>query len=317
MAITEAVLNNITVFKHLELKINKGINIFIGDNGAGKTHLLKMIYFTYQQNNANARWGTLDEKYIRQYKDNTEYAANVVVSYKLDEREETCWIQKDGVKPCMSKDEMVYIPVNEMLSHSKGLLALARKYKLPYDKTEIDIISNAELPEVQEVSTLEQTILDKIGAIIEGEVIYEEDTFYIKKTNGIKVEFSLESEGMRKIGLLWKLIKNGLICKDSILLWDEPEANLNPSLIPTLVEIMLELQKAGVQILIATHSYNLAKYFEVKRTEIDQVMFHNLVKKDNEVIVESKEYFGELKGNKIIQADEDLLDRVFEKNLED
>lgn len=240
-----------------------------------------------------------------------------MVWYELDGQEETCWIQEDGEKPCNSNNEMVYIPVNEMLSHSKGLLALSSRYKLPYDKTEIDIISNAELPEMLEVSPLEQTILDKIGAIIDGEVIYEDDTFYIKKTNGIKVEFLLESEGMRKIGLLWKLIKNGLICKDSILIWDEPEANLNPSLIPTLVEIMLELQREGVQIFIATHSYNLAKYFEVKRQDIDNVSFHNLLKKNTEVIVDSKDYFGELKENKIIEADELLLDRVFEKNLED
>lgn len=317
MAITKIALNNITVFKHLELNLNKGINLFIGDNGTGKTHLLKMLYLTYQRKTITRSREILDEKYIRQYDDNRQCKSNVVVWYDLDGREETCWIQEDAEKLCCSSNEMVYIPVNEMLSHSKGLLALSRKYKLPYDKTEIDIISNAELPETLEVSSLEQTILDQIGAIIGGEVIYEDDTFYIKKTNGIKIEFSLESEGMRKIGLLWKLIKNGLICKNSILLWDEPEANLNPSLIPTLVGIMLELQRAGIQIFIATHSYNLAKYFEVKRAAIDNVLFHNLVKKDTEAVVESKEYFGELKGNKIIQADEDLLDMVFEKNLED
>ena len=317
MAITKIALNNITVFKHLELNPNKGINIFIGDNGAGKTHLLKMLYFTYQHKTVSREREILDEKYIRQHEDNGQYVSNVVVNYEMDGREETCWIQKDGVKLCTGRNEMVYIPVNEMLSHSKGLLALSRKYKLPYDKTEIDIISNAELPETLEISPLEQTILDKIGDIIEGEVVYEDDTFYIKKRNGLSVEFSLESEGMRKIGLLWKLIKNGLICKDSILLWDEPEANLNPSLIPTLVEIMLELSRAGVQIFIATHSYNLAKYFEVKRASQDQVVFHNLVKEGTEVVVQTKSYFGELNQNKIIQADEELLDRVFEKNLED
>ena len=39
-----------------------------------------------------------------------------------------------------------------------------------------------------------------------------------------KVDFSLEAEGLRKLGLIWKLIRNGLLEKGTVLLWDEPEA---------------------------------------------------------------------------------------------
>ena len=52
----------------------------------------------------------------------------------------------------------------------------------------------------------------------------------------------------------------------NILLWDEPEANLNPELFPLVAEILLELQKNDVQIFVATHSYNFAKYLEIRRT---------------------------------------------------
>lgn len=64
---------------------------------------------------------------------------------------------------------------------------------------------------------------------------------------------------------------------------------------PILVEILLELGRKGVQIFIATQSYNLAKYFEVKRNEIDEVLYHHLHKTENGVQVESNSYFGELK----------------------
>jgi guanylate kinase len=84
-----------------------------------------------------------------------------------------------------------------------------------------------------------------------------------------------------------------------------------------LVEILLELQTQGVQIFISTHSYNLAKYFEIKRKENNRVLFHSLYKSDNEVLAQTEEYFGKLINNKIILADEKLLDEVFEKNLED
>ncbi|WP_371025314.1 AAA family ATPase [Paraclostridium ghonii] len=144
-----------------------------------------------------------------------------------------------------------------MLSHSKGFLALNNKYNMQFDKTYVDIITNAELPETKEVSPINKKILDIISKVIEGTVIYENDTFYMLKDDKRKIEFSLESEGLRKFGLLYKLIRNGVIEKDTILLWDELEANINPSIIPLLVEILLELQREGVQMFIATHSYNL------------------------------------------------------------
>jgi len=49
MAIKNVKLKNISVFKSLDLNISPGINIVIGENGTGKTHLLKMIYFSYSE----------------------------------------------------------------------------------------------------------------------------------------------------------------------------------------------------------------------------------------------------------------------------
>lgn len=310
MSINKIELTNITVFKSLILNASPGINIIIGPNGTGKTHLLKMIYFAY-----DGRGYTLAKKYIRKYNDKKNYQPSVVITY---DKNKTCWIKDDGKKskPKIKKDP-IYIPVSEMLSHSKGFLALNSKYKMPFDPTEIDIISNAELPETREISKINKSLLEEISKIIDGEVIYENDTFYTIKEEGFKVEFSVEAEGLRKFGLLFKLIRNGLIGDGTILLWDEPEANINPELIPILVDILLKLQKEGVQIFISTHSYNLAKYFEVRRNENNRVLFHSLYKDGNEVLLQTEEYFGKLNNNKIILADEKLLDEVLKKNLED
>ncbi|MCI9646899.1 MAG: ATP-binding protein [Lachnospiraceae bacterium] len=88
----------------------------------------------------------------------------------------------------------------------------------------------ASLPETREISGIMQGILEKISNAIDGTVILEDDSFYVLKRDGKKIDFSLEAEGLRKIGLLWKLIRNGLLEEGCILLWDEPEANLNPEL---------------------------------------------------------------------------------------
>ena len=157
---------------------------------------------------------------------------------------------------------------------------------------------------------------DAIG----GTVTLEDDTFYVikkdgHKIDGHKIEFSLEAEGLRKLGLLWKLIRNGLLESGSALLWDEPEANLNPELYPLVAEILLELEKNGVQIFVATHSYNFAKYLEIRRDKNEQVMFHNLYKRfsENGMIFSNSAFrMEDITPNHIMIADMKLLDEVYD-----
>ena len=44
MTIKSVGLKNFTVFKDFQLEVSSGINIFVGENGTGKTHLLKALY---------------------------------------------------------------------------------------------------------------------------------------------------------------------------------------------------------------------------------------------------------------------------------
>lgn len=326
MNIQNVTIKNFTVFEEIQIDFLKGINIIIGENGSGKTHLLKLIYGigeTMDHKNpchiSKDYFKTTSLNLIK--KDNLDsnirikYSDNKEVSYvfpKVDDGFEVMGYNGNEVVP-----KSIFIPAKEMLSHSKGFLALNNKYELPFDKTYIDIITNAELPESKNISEISNKVLEIISKIIDGKVVYENDSFYIVKNDQRKIEFSLEAEGLRKFGLLYKLIRNGLIEKNTILLWDEPESNINPELIPVLVDIIIMLQREGVQIIIATHSYNLAKYFEVKRKENDSVLFHSLYKTEKGVKVQSNEYFGELDNNSIIKADSKLLDEVIEESLED
>ena len=47
MAIQTITIDNFTVFKKLKIEFCSGINILIGENGTGKTHLLKLLYAAY------------------------------------------------------------------------------------------------------------------------------------------------------------------------------------------------------------------------------------------------------------------------------
>ncbi|SHH91605.1 AAA family ATPase [Clostridium grantii] len=347
MGIDNIRLKNITVFEELKMDFSKGINVIIGENGTGKTTLLKMIYAACEWSNETTdknkaknifnyfNYGKKDINLLKSYERKDDYSVLEVIS---ENTKFELSLSNDGIFQLDKWLELgiksIFIPTTEMLSHSKGFLAMNQKYSMPFDATQIDIIVNAELPETREVSELNQKLLDLISKVIDGEVIYENDTFYVVKNNGMKVEFSFEAEGLRKFGLLWKLIRNGLIEEDTILFWDEPEANINPELMPVLIDVLLELQRNGIQIFIATHSYNLAKYFEIKRTEKDSVLFHNLYRekttlqrKDNDeekilasfenkgVKAQSSEYFGKITNNPIIVADAKLFDEVIEKTF--
>lgn len=326
MRINSIRLKNITVFNDLEMSCSNGINIIIGENGTGKTTLLKMIYANCEWNSKNKhesifRYFNYGKKDINLLKSHGRIHDESIFEATVDGINYIYNLSQDGTlnlnKARENEVKSIFIPTTEMLSHSKGFLALNQKYEMPFDATQIDIIVNAELPETRKVSTLNQKLLDIISGVIEGVVIYENDTFYVVKNNGMKVEFSFEAEGLRKFGLLWKLIRNGLIEEGTVLIWDEPEANINAELMPSLVDVLLELQKNGVQIFIATHSYNLAKYFEIKRTDLDDVEYHSLYKSNNGVEVQSSKYFGKLTNNPIIDADSKLLDEVIEGNFEE
>ena len=72
------------------------------------------------------------------------------------------------------------------------------------------------------------------------------------------------------------LIQNGVLPKGSVLFWDEPETNLNPKLFGAVMDILLELQRDGVQMFMATHDYVILEEPELHKGKEDTVAFHSL-----------------------------------------
>jgi predicted ATPase len=97
----------------------------------------------------------------------------------------------------------------------------------------------------------------------------------------------MEASGYRKFGLLAALIRNEQLRTGSTLFWDEPENSLNPELVPVMVDILLELSKSGVQVFLATHDYNIARYLDVRKDRSVPVVFHNLTKANGGIVCES------------------------------
>ena len=133
------------------------------------------------------------------------------------------------------------------------------------------------------------------------------------------IEFTLLAEGMRKLGLLWLLIRNGSLRKGSVLFWDEPETNLNPKMYGVVIEVLLELQRSGVQIFLATHDYGILKELELRMREGDEVEFHSLYHDEDtgEIACNSSRRYLDIHPNAIEEAFEGIYDRQIERSLGD
>jgi ABC-type polar amino acid transport system ATPase subunit len=104
------------------------------------------------------------------------------------------------------------------------------------------------------------------------------------------------------------LIRNGLLDNGSILLWDEPDASINPELIPIVVEVLMELSRYGVQIILTTHDYNLMKYFSIARKPDDNVAFFSLYKTETGIACQREGDYALLAHNAIVDAEMKLIE---------
>ena len=349
MSIESIGLKNFTVFEDFELEVSSGINLFIGENGTGKTHLLKAIYAACEFSRVESQ----NDELLKCFKEKQQ-EANLLRNKNIGQL--TVSITSEGVirkqvrgskllapalddlkrfnsnaKPLYSsgyfieipdgiKLSAVYIPVKDMLTHSAGFLAMANKYRdFPFDKTLTDIVIKASQWKVKQPPKLALAILPILEEMMGGVVVFENDEFYIKKNNGQMILFELEAEGLKKVGLLWQLLMTDNLNEDSILIWDEPEANLNPKFLPKIVECLLELSRHGVQIFLSTHNYIFAKYFDVAKKDNDSLLFHSLYfeEKAEGVKCETQPYFETLRHNEISAAFNHLLERVYQIQIED
>ena len=205
-----------------------------------------------------------------------------------------------------------FIPAKEMLSIS-NITRIDDRFdrELAIDKSLVNIIKKAQSMKLSDPPELAKKVAPKLEAIIGGTVFIKESdlTFWIRKTTGEEILFAMEAEGIRKFGLLWQLLMNGSLERGTVLFWDEPEANINPKLIPVLVDILMELAKNGVQVFLATHEFNLMQYFNLKKKkEDDDISFISFYKDDNGVVaVETAEDYTYLEHNSIVEADIKML----------
>lgn len=332
-------LDNFTAFSRLDLRFCDGINIIIGKNGTGKTHLLKVLYAACAITEGEDREKGFANKLRNVFhpyegrigrlarRKSTSVQANISIHgegrRKLEARFSNHTISPENVTVSAeagwqkTKLTSAFIPVKEMLAHAPGFLATTSLREISFEDVYIDIIKKAYLPRLRgPIDSGRKSLLQLLQSAIHGKVVTKGEHFFLKNRQG-DLEFTLLAEGMRKLALTWLLIQNGTLLNGSILFWDEPEANLNPSLMGDLVEVMLELQRLGVQIFLTTHNYVLLKEFDLRRRREDILQFVSLYRDETEEVQqEVAQSIAGLTENSILGTYDRIYDREVARALE-
>jgi predicted enzyme related to lactoylglutathione lyase len=271
MTLAAIVLRNFTVFEDARFDLCPGVNVLLGANGTGKTHAMKAAYVA-----AISRRGSPDffdrlagvflperrnpGRLVRRPLGEPPHHAELRA---VDDEgaENLVILGHDGSAQTNSAGRgqpAIYMPSRDVFSTFEGLIGADRKRALSFDETFFDLCVALDAPPAEDVAPGAAPIRRRLEEILGGEVVREGNRFYVRSAGGEKVEAHLVAEGLRKIATLVRLVASGAIAPGTTVFWDTPETGLEPTLVARIGEVIGELARFGVQVVVATHDASLS-----------------------------------------------------------
>ena len=287
-------LKNFTAFPRARLEFVRHLNVIAGENGMGKTHLLKLPYAAMAMSAEEGRKRSgrptkkvletrLAEKLVNVFRPEhlgrlalrrrgrsrcevklmfSESGTSFGFSFATPNRSE---VTIDHHPAHWRRRAPVYLPTHELLTIYPGFVPLYDAHYVEFDETWRDtclLLGAPALrgPRAPDIASLLAPLECQLG----GRVLLERNgRFYLAPTNARPMEMPLVAEGLRKVAMLARLVASGSLLDKDCLFWDEPESNLNPRLIREVARAILRICEAGVQVFVATHSLFLLREFEI------------------------------------------------------
>lgn len=299
-------LHGFTLFARADLEFARGLNVIVGSNGTGKSHLLKLAYtatrWSQEMELRTARQGRPDKATMQK-----ELGGKLVRVFRPDQlgrltargqgrkraEIEVAFFQKpkagfkfsfasnsstdvtlDKVPEQFFEGGAVFLPTKEMLSMFPGFAALYDNVSIEIDETYADLCRALDRPllkgrRYEEINQL----LKPLEEILGGSVRNENGRFYLVQKGSGRFEISLVAEGFRKLGTVAYLLANGCLSTQSALFWDEPETNLNPAYMAKVAEMLVRVAESGTQVFVATHSLFMLRELSMLPGDVERKFF--------------------------------------------
>lgn len=300
--IRKLVVEGVTVFPNQEsFSFVPGLNIIVGGNDSGKSHLMKLCY-------AITKWGCdgarrelpevwAEEKRLRRdmlrvfgthnltaltarNRGNgdarikaslegvkvPEGSAELSFSFSVGKEEEGIHIDK--LPQRFLNENAVFISPREVLSIYPCYMQAGKRYPELLDSASWELCrALEEEPDNTPISSNLRYVIQQIENLLSGRLQRLNGRFYLQRHGQEPLELNLVAEGFKRIGTLGLLIGNGTVRSGTALFWDEPEMNLNTIHLPLLVRILMGLCHAGVQVMLTTHSLFLLRELVIQLAE--------------------------------------------------
>lgn len=148
----------------------------------------------------------------------------------------------------------------------------------------------------------------QLSSVMGGQFIFDSESRTLKfKHSDVNLELSPINiaSGIKSFGLIQILTDTQVISNNKILIWDEPENHLHPRWQIAFAEVLVQLSKSGIPVVISTHSPYFVqgiRYFSAK---------HDLEKYTNYYLAEEQENH-----LSVVKDVTDDLNQVFSKLAE-
>lgn len=278
-------VHRFTAFEDAKFDFAAGVNVLIGENGTGKSHVLKLLYAVSEAVRRHATGEGLDGltgprgldeilaamlasvflpdelgRLVRRAKGRRTAEAQLTwdtgtVELKLSSLGKVTAKLTGDVS---GLERGVFLPTREVLSIFPGFVETWLRRESTFDRTYYDLCLALGLPPLRGPrDATRAALLKPIEEALRASVVVDHGRFYLRYDDG-NMEAPLVAEGHRKLAMVAYLIINGSLTSKGFLFWDEPEASMNPKLSRLTRDVVFGMGKLGVQSFITTHDYVLA-----------------------------------------------------------